>query len=37
MAKDSLKWASMTYVVAAIGAITMLAYYVMVYLGGSRD
>jgi uncharacterized protein len=37
MAKDALKWAAMTYVVAAIGAITTLAYYVMLYLGGSRD
>jgi len=36
MAKDALKWAAMTYVVAAIGAITMLAYYVMRYMG-SRD
>jgi Zn-dependent membrane protease YugP len=33
MAKDALKWAAMTYVVAAIGAITMLLYYVMIYLG----
>ena len=33
MAKDALKWAAMTYVVAAIGAITMLAYYVMMFLG----
>jgi uncharacterized protein len=37
MAKDALKWAAMTYVVAAIGAITTLIYYVMVYLGGDRD
>jgi uncharacterized protein len=37
MAKDALKWAAMTYVVAAIGAITTLLYYVMLYLGGSRD
>jgi uncharacterized protein len=37
MAKDSLNAASMTYVVAAIGAITLLAYYVMMFLGGSRD
>ena len=37
MAKDALKWASMTYVVAAIGAITVLIYYVMMFLGGSRD
>lgn len=36
MAQDALKWAAMTYVVAAIGAITMLAYYVMRYMG-SRD
>lgn len=37
MAKDALKWAAMTYVVAAIGAITTLVYYVMMFLGGSRD
>jgi len=37
MAKDALKWAAMTYVVAAIGAITLLAYYVMSYLGMSRN
>jgi hypothetical protein len=33
MAKDALKWAAMTYVVAAIGAITTLLYYVMIFLG----
>lgn len=33
MAKDALKWAAMTYVIAAIGAITMLLYYVMIFLG----
>ena len=37
MAKDALKWAAMTYVVAAIGAITTLIYYVMLLMGGSRD
>jgi Zn-dependent membrane protease YugP len=37
MAKDALKWAAMTYVVAAIGAVTTLIYYVMLFLGGSRD
>ncbi|HYF69163.1 MAG TPA: zinc metallopeptidase [Ohtaekwangia sp.] len=37
MAKDALKWAAMTYVVAAIGAVTTLIYYVMIFLGGSRD
>jgi uncharacterized protein len=36
MAQDALKWAAMTYVVAAIGAITMLVYYVMMFMG-SRD
>jgi uncharacterized protein len=37
MAQDALKWAAMTYVVAAIGAVTTLAYYVMMYLGMDRD
>jgi len=36
MAKDSLKWAAMTYVVAALGALTTLLYYIMMFLG-SRD
>jgi Zn-dependent membrane protease YugP len=36
MSKDALKWAAMTYVVAALGAIANLAYYVMIFLGG-RD
>ena len=31
-AKDALWWAAMTYVVAAISAITTLFYYVMIYL-----
>lgn len=37
MAKDALKWAAMTYVVAAIGALTTLLYYVMLFLGGRED
>jgi uncharacterized protein len=37
MAKDALKWAAMTYVVAAIGAITTLLYYVMMFMGRSDD
>lgn len=37
MAQDSLKWAAMTYVVAAIGAIVTLIYYVLSYLGMSGD
>ena len=36
-AKDALKWAAMTYVVAAIGAITTLLYYVMMFLGMNDD
>jgi len=36
MAKDALKWAAMTYVVAAIGALTTLIYYVMLFMG-NRD
>ncbi len=37
MAKDSLKWAAMTYVVAAIGALTTLLYYVMLFLGSKNE
>jgi len=37
MAKDALKWAAMTYVVAAIGALTTLLYYVMMFLGNRED
>jgi Zn-dependent membrane protease YugP len=33
MAKDALKWAAMTYVVAAIGALTILFYYIMLFMG----
>ena len=35
-AKDSLKWAARTYLVAAIGALATLAYFVLRFLG-SRD
>jgi Zn-dependent membrane protease YugP len=35
-AEDSLKWAARTYVVAAIGSIGTLLYYVSLYMGGSR-
>jgi Zn-dependent membrane protease YugP len=35
-AEDALKWAARTYVVAAIGALATLAYFVMRYFG-SRD
>lgn len=36
MAKDALKWAAMTYVVAAIGSLVTLLYFVMILLG-NRD
>lgn len=36
MAKDALKWAAMTYVVAALSALVTLLYYVTLFLGG-RD
>lgn len=37
MAKDALKWAAMTYVVAAVGALTTLFYYVMMFLGSRNE
>jgi Zn-dependent membrane protease YugP len=36
MAKDALKWAATTYVVAALAAVVTLIQYMMIYLGG-RD
>ncbi|MFN9112898.1 MAG: zinc metallopeptidase [Bacteroidota bacterium] len=33
MAKDALKWAAMTYVIAALSAVATLLYYVMMLLG----
>lgn len=36
-AEDALKWASRTYLVAAIGSIATLLYYVMRYMGASRN
>lgn len=35
--KDALKWAAMTYVIAALGAIATLLYYVSMFLGGNDD
>lgn len=34
--KDALKWAARTYVVAAIGSIGTLLYYVMIYMNRNR-
>ncbi len=36
-AKDALKWAARTYLVAAIGSIATLLYYVMIFMGGRRN
>jgi uncharacterized protein len=35
-AKDALKWAALTYVVAALASIATLIQYIMILLGGSR-
>ncbi len=36
-AKDALKWAAMTYVVAALASIAMLVQYILIYQGRSRN
>jgi len=36
-AKDALKWAAMTYVVAALSALVTLLYYASILFGGRRD
>ncbi len=35
-AKDALKWAAMTYVVAALASLATLLYYIMIFLGSRR-
>ena len=37
MAKDALKCAARTYLIAAISSLATLLYYVMIFLGGRRD
>ena len=37
MAKDALKWAAMTYVVAAVASIVTLAQYILIYMGNRRN
>ncbi|GAB3653547.1 zinc metallopeptidase [Echinicola sediminis] len=34
MSKDALKWAAMTYVVAAVASLATLAYYASIFFGG---
>lgn len=36
-AEDALKSAAYTYVVAAVGSLASLMYYIMIFMGGSRD
>jgi hypothetical protein len=36
MSKDALKWAAMTYVVAALASLATLAYYFFIFFG-NRD
>ncbi|MHA4843338.1 zinc metallopeptidase [Flavitalea antarctica] len=36
-AKDALKWAAMTYLVAALASIATLIQYIFIYMSGSRE
>lgn len=36
MAKDALKWAAYTYVIAAVGSLATLIYYILIALGSRR-
>jgi Zn-dependent membrane protease YugP len=36
-AKDALKWAALTYVVAAIASLVTLIQYILIFLGGNRE
>jgi len=36
-AQDALKWAALTYVVAALSSIAMLVHYILIYMNRSRD
>ena len=36
-AKDALKWAAMTYLIAALASIATLVQYIFIYLSGSRN
>lgn len=36
-AQDALKWAAYTYVVAALGSLATLVYYILIFVGGRRD
>jgi Zn-dependent membrane protease YugP len=36
MAQDALKWAAYTYVIAALGSLATLLYYIMIFTGSRR-
>ncbi|MCX7955067.1 MAG: zinc metallopeptidase [Bacteroidales bacterium] len=36
-AKDALKWAAYTYVIAALASLATLIYYIMIFLGAKRN
>jgi len=36
-AKDALKWAAYTYVVAALSSLATLLYYIMIFMGATND
>ncbi|MBI5217510.1 MAG: zinc metallopeptidase [Bacteroidia bacterium] len=36
-AQDALKWAALTYVVAALSSLATLIYYILIYTGGRRN
>lgn len=36
-AQDALKWAAYTYVIAALASLATLLYYIMIFMGASRD
>ena len=36
MATDALRWAAYTYVIAALGSLATLVYYILIFMGGVR-
>ncbi|MCX6256581.1 MAG: zinc metallopeptidase, partial [Bacteroidia bacterium] len=36
-AKNALKWAAYTYVVAALASLATLLHFIMIYMGGRRN
>ena len=36
-AEDALRWAGYTYIIAALGSLATLLYYIMIFMGGRRN